>query len=128
MCKLQNANNYANMADISGLRVECSINFVYPSASNSFVGAKERCVIFLKDDDEVIRTLSKLKEKIIQICGIRKEAITRGLGENVELKIAKTEKTKEGTKAYNINTDEMLKQEVQLMRMAGAGSVQGSSR
>jgi hypothetical protein len=69
---LQNANNYANMADISGLRVECSINLVNPSVSNSFVGAKERCIFFLKEDDEVIRTLSKLKEKIIQICGIQK--------------------------------------------------------
>ncbi len=115
------------MANISGLRVECSINFVNPSVSNSFVGAKECCVLFF-NDDEVLLRLSKLKEKIIQICGIQNEAVTRGLGENVQLKIARTEKTKEGTKAYNINTDEMLKQEVQLMRMAGAGSLQGRSR
>ncbi|CAG2184543.1 unnamed protein product [Mytilus edulis] len=85
--------------------VEVVIFYVDPTCfgqENKFIGGKERKRVSVKKTDvNVFRTFcSILKEQT----GLVEEALQRGLGKEVEVKISRLEKTKEGVKTYGIST------------------------
>ncbi|CAG2187553.1 unnamed protein product [Mytilus edulis] len=95
--------------------VEVVIFYVDPTCfgqENKFIGGKERKRVSVKKTDvNVFRTFcSILKEQT----GLVEEALQRGLGKEVEVKISRLEKTKEGVKTYGISTQATWELELEI--------------
>ena len=104
--------------------VEVVIFYVDPTCfgqENKFIGGKERKRVSVKKTDvNVFRTFcSILKEQT----GLVEEALQRGLGKEVEVKISRLEKTKEGVKTYGISTQATW--ELELPEIEKGCSLQG---
>ena len=84
---------------------EVSIYYVSCPKDNFdvFAGQKERKRLFVSKSWSFL----ELKRKITEDCGIKEEAVKRGLGSNIDIAFGRIDK-REKTKLYNITNDQTL--------------------
>ena len=80
---------------------------------------KDTARVLVDDVSDDISTLHKLKKHLIGFIGLENIANNIGLGENVDVKLCRLEKSGgKGTTAYTIQTDAQLKLEMPLILTA----------
>ena len=95
------------------MRVECIIFYVDPKSVGSLnLLEKERVPFPITDEHSSLAVFTK---KFAEFAGIKAEAEKRGLGSCVELKLCRLEKGKDGSKAFEINTQEQWDEERPLL-------------
>ena len=77
--------------------------------SNAYLGGKERRRVLLKGDEQT--RYSMFVEAVMKKCGLKEEAMARGLGSEIAIKIARIEKDKNGTRCFAVNNQDSFELE-----------------
>ncbi|MES9881339.1 MAG: hypothetical protein ABW185_10705 [Sedimenticola sp.] len=113
---------------------ECLISYMAPEIipaqlqSNAQTPmTKERKRIKLTSNVDKPPSFQTFLHELSTQCGLREEAAKHGLGENIDIKVARLQRLREGTKAYMISTEAGWQLERPLLQNADS-SVQGKHR